>query len=245
MKILMIGNTASTGWNFKKGLEKQGHKVTLVFNDNKYLEGKPDYSLEWNTFLKKRFDDGYDIVHVHEPNYKKYLAVYNYLNDKNVYLVCHWHGSDLRLWGKCFPFKKYFFKKAVRHIISNPDLSWWLRDYRYKTCYIVDPVDTDMFYPNVSRQKKREICFNNNNKLDIKHSDMPDFINQFRCATVIPSMGLSPYLMSVTALECLSCGLQVKHHHGKDRNWVLNNASISIATEKLMEVYDWIMDLKN
>ena len=60
MKILMVGNTAFTGVNLKKGLEEQGHKVVLVTD------------IHWSDFLQKKYGiNGFDIVHIHTPNFKK------------------------------------------------------------------------------------------------------------------------------------------------------------------------------
>lgn len=250
LKILMVNNICSISYNLKKGLIELGHNVVLVFDEHKYLSGKPDYQLkDIKRFYKQYPDDFFDIVHIHYPCFKWIIPFRKYI--KHSKLILHWHGSDLREFPvsfykdfKNFCFKKlddiairYYKKKAVFHFYSTPDLSWWLRDIpKNKQMWFLNPVDIDMF--KSKNNGDNHIVFNNEFKLGIEHDLFPSFLEQFSSAEVVPSYNLNPFQLYVTTLECLSMDIKVKYHEDKNREWVIENCSIPIVVKRLEDVYN-------
>lgn len=228
MDVLMLGDAAFTGENLKKGLEKKGH---IVLHDT---------FLSWNNLFKKKYNEQhFDIVHIHSPNLKKLLIARKHL--KNSKLVCHWHGSDLRHPIKAFPVYNYFKKHSDFNLYSTLDLRWWLRDISDdKKMLFTCPVDTDLFKSNGNR-KQGNICFNGGGRSfkvhKIPHKDMPDYLNKYRIVDVINADGLDDGLLSVIAMEAVSCGCIVPQIPWLNREWVLSNANIQDQTEKLLEIY--------
>ena len=219
IKVLMVGNTASVGWNFKKGLEKEGHHCDIIFKERPNLEGK---RTEGGKLL-----DYYDIVHIHYPSHRWKLSYCNLGKT-----VLHWHGSDARKSHRNYFVKQKFRKIAKKSLCSTIDMNWWIPEAER----IINPIDTEMFKPML-RRKSGTVIFDNDHKKGIPHNEMPDYMNKFKEAVVYPAQKLSPYLISVTALECASCGLRVRHHPYMTREWVVKNASIESQTEKLLKIY--------
>jgi hypothetical protein len=57
---------------------------------------------------------------------------------------------------------------------------------------------------------------------------------------VLPKWPLSPYLLSVSAIEAIASGVKVVRHPYKDRQWALDNASIPATTDMLLQQYSSI-----
>lgn len=241
MNILMIGNTASISYNLKQGLEKVGHDVTIISSENNLCTGKFKYNLTNGIFQlslldKKLTKKHFDILHIHAPNTKIYLIGKFLAPDAKV--ILHFHGTSIRKPRKLFSFFiKSIIQKADYVLYSTIDLRWYLRFTKQKELFRC-PVDTDLFKPISNIKKEKSIIFNNSGKRNRKHEDMPLYMNGFISATIYPNCDLSPYLVSVTALECASCGLKVKYHSYMNRKWVLKNASIKSQTHKLLNIYN-------
>ena len=259
MNILIIGNTASTGWHLRNKLKERGHIAHLRFKETPTLSGKSD---------KEFFPvEEYDIVHFNAPQISAVRFIKEYTMWKKAKrVVCHWHGTDLR----CLDYKVYkknrkslkflspllytiyktsryltkrtFFKGADYNFYSTHDLAWWLRGIpNNKKEHIYCPIDTDTFKPIKCEKQGTFINIGGGlaeGKEKIKHDDMSKHLNKFEKAEIYPAYGISPYILSVTAMECLACGLKVKHHPEKDRNWIIKNCSTPVFTDKVLEVYE-------
>lgn len=241
MNILMVGSVCNVGCNLKVGLEELGHSVTLVSNRSVFDDYGPDFDLSWWDSFRKT-QDVFDIVHIHSPNLKKFLVCIR--DFKNSKLVCHWHGSDLRVFAKCFPVKSFFLNYADAHIYSTIDLAWWIPvGNKY---HIWCPVDTDLFRPNGNGDGVGEVIFDGGAKSysthRVHHNEMPGYLNRFSSASIHNAYGLDDHLMSVIALECISCGLSVKQFPLLDRKWVEDNASISVVAKKIESIYREVLD---
>jgi len=242
----MLGNTASTGYNLKLGLEKQGHTVKLLGNFHPYLEGKYDHGLFWKDIGKKFLDFKPDIVHSMDTNVKTFGILLRYI--KGAKFVCHWHGSDLRLAYReltKYVFFPWLFKFADYHLYSSRDLAWWLRSIPFsKKMFFICPVDVNMFKSFIPYNKRENdlLIIDNDSKFGIPHNEMPMIYNKYRRVFCYPSYGLSPYLYSVTEFEAGACGCKVPHHPEINRKWVISNASIESQTKKLLRVYNSLFD---
>lgn len=234
----MVGGSASVSGNLKTGLEHKGHTVVLACDPSPHNDDtvRYEYRLRWCFPLRKQFGDGYDIIHVHSPNLKKYLMIQPYLHD-GVPLVCHWHGSDLRIPFKSFPMKHHMIQNASMNIYSTCDLAWWIQT---KNKMLLNcPVDTDIFKP----LGKGEGCvvFDGGGKAyaahKIQHHLMPGYLNRFAEADIHNAMGLDDSLFSVIAFEAASCGLRVKQFPWMDRQWVVDNCDVDVVAERLERIY--------
>ena len=235
----MVGNTASVGWNLTKGLREKGVDVVFVGNKSNVTSGDYDYVLDWKTFLRKKYGKKhFDIAHIHSPNFKKLGASWKYI--KNAKLVCHWHGSDLRIPKKAFPVYHFLKRRGNYHLYSTVDLGWWLRKIpENKRQRFLCPVDTERFKPNGLKNKGMVTMSGGGsgfNKHKVIHDEMPGFLNQFEKANVYDT-NVDERLFSVAVFEAVACGLQVKQFPWMDRNWVLENASINSQTEKVFKIY--------
>lgn len=244
MNVLMVGNTCSMGWNLKKGLSKKNVNVTLVSDGNKLISGKYDYHPSWFYFLQKKYGKKhFDIVHLHSPNLKHLGLVWRYLT-KDTKLVCHWHGSDLRMRKEPFSAKWLLKEISNYHLYSTIDLAWWLRDIPdEKKMLFRQVIDTEMFKP-LNRDRKGTLVFGRggiHKDKYIPHDKIPELLNRYEMVKVFPAYGLSPYLVSASALEAASCGCKIYHHPYMDREWVKNNTSTESQTEKLINIYNELM----
>jgi hypothetical protein len=230
------------GQVLRRGLEKLGHTVVMADNPSVFDDGmKPEYDLKWYepVFGHLGEADDYDIVHVHSPNLKKFLAVIPY---SDVPLVCHWHGTDLRYWRKAWPVKRYMMKHAAMNLYSTVDLAWWLQGVpkRLLNC----PVDTELFKPG-DKPGEGSVVFDGGAKAysqhHIPHKDMPGYLRMFEFASIHNAMGLDDTLYSIIAFECAACGLMVEQFPWMTREWVLQNASIPVVTIQLQKIYQDVM----
>ena len=232
----MIGSPCNIGCNLKKGLEERGHSVTLVGDNSVFNDSPPDFLIRWKDIFQKKYGNDFDIVHIHSPNLKKLLLVFAYLRKSK--LFCHWHGSDLRMWTKTFPVKKLFLRISDANIYSTCDLGWWIRKSLKR--HIWCPVDTDVFKLNNERGVD-EITFDGGGKSfddhHIEHADMPEYLSGYASADIHNAFGLDDGLMSVIALECLSCGLKVNQFPLLNREWVVNNASVPVVAKRIEDFY--------
>ena len=243
MNVLMIGNVVSVGWNLTKGLRKNGIDVVFVDNENICTSGKSDYNMSWDDFLGKGYGKGdFDIVHIHAPNFKKLGLVWRYLND-DTKLICHWHGSDLRIFRKTFPVSRLLKKIADYHLYSTIDLAWWLRNVENtKKQHFRCPVDTDLFKPYGNKRDGLLVLSGGARTVDpLMHDDMPEYMNSFDYLDVTPAYDLSKKLLPVSMLEGGACGLYVLNHHWLTRSWVVANASIESQTKKLLDIYNGVL----
>ena len=249
MNVLMIGNIASTGWNLTKGLRNNSVNVIFVGNKNKCTDGNYDYSLSWHDFLRKGYSKKYfDIIHINSPNFKKLGLVWKYLTNYGIFfketkLICHWHGSDLRILRKTFPVSWLLKKIGNYHLYSTIDLAWWLRHVdKSKKQHFICPVDTDLFKPNNNIKQNLLILSNGGKtKYPILHKKMPNFMNQYKSVIIKPSHSLSEKLLQVSMLEGASCNLDVLNHTWLNREWVIKHASIESQTKKLITIYKKVL----
>ena len=235
-KILMVESDPFIGVNLKKGLENLGHSVTLDSGE----------IASWKRMFTKCYgNDDFDIVHIHSPNMKKVGCCWKYLKG-DTKLVCHWHGSDLRHPSKSFPVLRLMKRWGDLHLFSTIDLQWWLRDVKNSSLFVC-PVDTEMFKPDESIEKIDEVLkwgmgllhwgCEFEQEFFIEHDCVPKFLNNYRKVLCTPEDGLSPFLISVSALEAASCGLEVVHHPYMTREWILKNASIESQSTLLDSLY--------
>jgi glycosyltransferase involved in cell wall biosynthesis len=245
LKILMIGSQCCTSGNLKKALERKGHSVTLVYNSTTTDEPRHliDYPLLWRLPIKKRYGSDYNIVHVHSMNLKKFLLAFPYIITGTP-LVCHWHGSDLRISSKSFPVKCLSMRIAKMNFYSTVDLSWWIKVDKSKKMLLNCPVDTDVFKPNDTK-KIGTVVFNGGARAykthSVEHREMPNYLNQFESAEIHISYGLDDQLYSVLAFECASCGVVVNKFKWMTRKWVIENAGIKVIGDKVESVYKKIV----
>jgi hypothetical protein len=244
LKVLIIGNTANVGYNFKKGLISKGHTCHCWFKKTFCLSGFPD-----SNFLEPT---DYDVVHLDfcVLGIRGLLKWWRYIKNAKV-LMCYWRGTDLR--GKDFPllksipykifhyfWKQYLFKRADFHLYSTYDLGWWLRTVpKCDQAYNLQCVDTELFIP-INVHKSEDTLVREGGALcekQIYHENMYSVYNQHTRIKVTPAINLDSHLISVTALEALSCGLTVENHLDKDRDWVIENASIEVYTTKMLQLY--------
>lgn len=245
MKVLMIGNTASTGHNLTKGLRKLGIDVVFVGNNQKITSGEYDYNLSCKDFFQKKYGKNhFDIIHIHSPNIKKLGLVCRYL--KNAKLICHWHGSELRFPIKTFSVSHLFKKIGDYNLYSTIDLAFWLRDIDIRKKQLFRcPIDTDLFKPyNVNKKGTLVLSDGGKGKNIIFHCDMPFYMNNYVSLKVIPYYGLSEKLLQVSMLEGASCGLNVLNHSWLNRKWVKKNASVSTQANILLEIYGKVLNEK-
>lgn len=244
MNVLMIGNTASVGWNLVKGITDTDINVTFVGNHKDFLSGTYDYILSWKDFLHKNYGKTkFNIIHIQSPNLKKLGAIQRYM--KNAKLVCHWHGSDLRIPRKAFPVYKYLKKHGDYHLYSTVDLRWWLRtipeDQKER---FICPIDTEQFKPMGEKTNNNILIQGGGggySNYRIIHDDMPKFISQYKTAS-INDKDFDNNLLSVMALEAASCDVKVKEYPWMDREWVIENASIKSQTPKIIKIYERLIN---
>jgi len=236
MKILMVGSAANVGPVLKRGLERLGHTVVLVHNPSVFDDTVETKKLKWG-FPVKRYGDGFDVVHVHSPNLKKLLAVFPYWWHC-VPLVCHWHGSDLRVWRKSFPVKRWFIRHAAMNLYSTLDLAWWIQGApkRLLNC----PVDTELFKP-WAVPGSGMVTFNGGGRSfcdhRIPHKEMPEYLRRYSRADIHNSMGLDDGLFSVIAFEAAACGLDVAQFPWMTREWVMGSCGMDVIAEQMEEIY--------
>jgi hypothetical protein len=258
LKVLIVGNTASTGWHLKKELESRGHIAHLTTDNNPVISGKGDEQL-----LKPK---EYDIVHINFPliDLRNYKTIFSYILNSKI-IVAHWRGTDLRgisyneYKNKKLRLPKYllylivkrisrriFFNRANYHFYSTHDLAWWLRSIpEDKRSHLYSCINTNKFKPIKCKKEGTFINIGGGKGFDknkINHDDMPKHLNKFRKAEIYPNFEISPYILSVSAMECLACGLNVKHHQDKDRNWIIKNCSIPVFTDKVLKVYERLLE---
>jgi len=239
----------------KKGLEKiEGvARVDILFDEAPTIDGTP------TPFQSVLQPGQYDIVHYHYPFVKTYWKHKLYIENARV-LVCHWHGTDLRLTTFKNPLKnlykplqtalhKLMFEMADFHYYSTIDLSWWLRSLpRDKRSHIYQCIDTDIFKPLPTSVTKGIISLEKGSRgfetHKILHKDMPYKLSHYIRANIVPAEGLDQKLVQVSTLECLACGLFVNGHAGKDRRWVLDNASIPVVCSKTYDKYCELLSKK-
>lgn len=238
MKILMISTTPPVGQTLRRGLEALGHRVVIVDDPSPFDDAmKPEYHMSWSVSLRRRFGDGYDVVHVHSPNLKKFLLAYPYVK-RGVPMVCHWHGSDLRIWTRSFPVRRWFMRHAKMNLYSTNDLAWWVHG---RKMLLNCPVDCEMFKPG-EEPGHGTVVFNGGGKAfndhRILHENMPEYLQGYSMADIHNAMGLDDTLLSIIALECSACGLKVVQFPWMTRDWVLENASLPVIAKKVEQVYE-------
>lgn len=239
MKVLMMDNISSTSYYLSEQLEKFGYDITLVSDENVITTGRYDSSIKWSHWGKKIFGDHFDILHINSPNLKKVGVIIRYL--RNSKLICHWRGSDIRLWWKTFPVKNYLLGMADFHLYSTPDLHFWLRNIpEEKKMLFRSCVDTDLFKPN-GKPKKGLLEMDKRDVRNVPHEEMPDVYNQYEKIEVKNPLA-GKHIPSVTAMEAAACGLRVKHLPYLNREWVLKHASVRGQVCKLMGVYNSLIE---
>ena len=240
MKILMVDNTASVGWNLKKGLEKNGHSCTLVCDRHSVHSAVPDVLLSDVEFLTDEFSDDYDIVHIHCPSTKKIIKFFRYVTKTP--LVCHWHGTGLRKIKSYYPTKYLCNKYAKAHLYSTMDLKWFLNLFftNKNTHLFRCPIDTDLFKILNQGKRKERIVFDNNNKRYIEHDKMPELYNEYENVRIIHNA--DSHMVTVTAMEAVCCGCVVEDLEYLDMDWIFKNATIECQTKKLLEIYNGILN---
>jgi len=241
MNILMVGDAAFAGENLVKGLKQRGHTVFHV------------QVFSWFDIFHKKYDGFcFDVVHIHIPNFKKLLMVWRYVfrylffRDKHVKIVCHWHGSDLRHPLKTFPVYRFFQRFGDFHLYSTLDLRWWLKWVSEdRKMLFTCPVDT-MLFKSDGGVKEGNVVFRGGGKSfkdhRIPHDKMSGYLNRFSVVDVFNADGLDDGLLSVVAMEAVCCGCRVNQLPGLTRQWVVDNASIDVQTEKLLSVYGKVLN---
>lgn len=248
LKILIIGNTTSSGHNLQQGLLKYHNdkieRVDLVFKESQTLTGFSNSDL--------LVPEEYDIVLYSYPFFKTYLKYYKYITKSKV-LICWWRGSDLRLlkWGNPITtflyrsiqslFISWIFKRADYHLYSTYDLRWFLRSVpNHKKLHAFQIIDTEIFKDLNYISRNGTVYFENgsrNRNLNINHNSMPEYLNKYKFAEVVPAESIDPNILSVTALECLACGLIVKYHEDKNRDFVINHCSIKVRSKEMLDLF--------
>jgi hypothetical protein len=245
MNLLIISNTTSSGWNLKKGLEKYYpdffKRIDLVFDPSPTISGRQSENL-----LEP---DEYDFILYNYPFIKTYIKYKKYLNSGAI-IINWWRGTDLR--GKNFKnplvdigyklvhyfFTKAMFKKAEINLYSTFDLSWFIKSENKQHFYQI--IDTDKFIDNKNPYRNGTIVLSKGargyTKQKIKHKDMPEVLNRYKYARIYPAEGIDVNLLSVTAIECLACGLEVYNHEEKNRDWVIKNCSVKAGADRFMNV---------
>jgi hypothetical protein len=245
MNLLIIGNTTSSGWNLKKGLEKyysdSFKRIDLVFDPNPTISGhQSEYLLE---------PGEYDFVLYNYPFIKTYLKHKKYLNS-GAKIINWWRGTDLR--GKDFKnplmnigykimhyfFIRKMFKKAKINLYSTFDLSWFIKAKNKQHFYQI--IDTDKFINTNNPHRNGTIVLSKGakgyNKQRINHKNMPEVLNRYEYARIYPAEGLDSHTIQVSHLECLACGLIVYHHEEKNRDWVIKNCSIKAGADRFIKI---------
>jgi len=221
LRVLFAGDCANVAANLARGLEGRGVSVSYVQKSLRDPDRPSDVVLY----------DKYDIVHVSYPFHlwKARLAL------KARHLVLHWHGSDARNYFVGWPVKKFLRERAEVNLVSTVDLNYWIPEGKH----FLGCVDTSVFRPMPEVKKKKGLLEwgRGRSSVWIPHLQLPYYLNQFRAVEVFPSHGLSPKLVSVSALEAAACGLRVRHHPYMTRKWVIENAGVEAAASRLLGVY--------
>lgn len=235
MKILMVGNIASVNSSLTEELRNRGHHVVLVANNNTITSGSGDFSISWSDLFTKKFGDDFDIIHISSPNLKKFLICFRYFKKSKV--VCHWRGSDLRLWYKTFPVRRLFFHIGNVHLYSTIDLHFWLKDIpREKKYFFRSCVDTEKFKPFNIIRKKEMLTMDKGDDRTIPHDDMPKLFNEYKKIRSHNYL-VDDRIPSVTVMEAVACGCQSVFHPWMTRKWVIEHASVKSQTDKLISIY--------
>jgi len=218
MRVLHVGECAFVAENLVKGLNEEGVEAEHL--------NKP-----WSLPQCKE----YDVVHVHYPHHFWKLFVEK--RTKYEKLVLHWHGDDLRHFACRAYLKKHFLDNSDLNLVSTPDLQDKLED----AVLLENPVNTKMFDDFGWPRLNHAITLDNSTQERVlPHYMMPLLFNAYEEVTVLPGSklgSLNPGLLSVSALEALSCNCRVTHHPKKNRGFILEHHSIPVVTKKLIELY--------
>lgn len=248
MNLLIIGNTTSSGTHLKNGLRKYYpelfENIHLVFKEHPTIDGVSDKNL-----LEPK---DYDVVIYNYPFIKTYVKYKDYINNSKI-LINWWRGTDLR--GLTFKnpiinlayksihtiFKNMMFKKAYINLYSTYDLAWWVKTENKKQFFQI--IDTDVFKPifdpTIPKNEEPLILKKGARGFTIQkieHKQMPKYMNQFKKAEIYPAEGLDYHLINVTVMEALACGLEVKGHKEKDREWAIKNCSIKAGCDRMVKI---------
>lgn len=242
-----------------KGLRQKGIGADLV------VSLRHPYGFPYETVIEGRgtkflrrilsMSQGYSIVHVHGLLYR-FCADILTLKTLKRRVVLHFHGTELR---QAYKLTSVRFAQRISDevIVSTPDLL----AYGIRAKWLPNPIDP-VFKPLNSRARQgkalyfrkgyeaemekmvRQKCAEMGLKLTVPssfvpYSEMPYFLNQFEVffdRFAIPSL-------SKTALEALASGCKVMSWKGlvKNPEKMLQNHSLEVVTEKLMNVYEGVL----
>lgn len=253
MKILIINNTASTGWNLKLGLEKlYTIKVDIIFEEKPFLSGK---SNKITSLLNPKEYDAVFYIYPFISNIFK-PEINQYIKNAKI-LICSWCGTDLR--GKTFKnqikngiynllhnyYKNQMFSRADYHYYSTFDLAWWLQNIpNNKKQHLFQAIDTELF-KQTKQKVKGTIKFvggaKSFEKHKIPHDQFPSYISIFSDAIIIPAEGLDVNTIQTIHLECAACNVKLQYHKWLNRNFVIKYASKEVIAKK---VYKKIKELQ-
>ena len=240
MRILHIFNTAGIASIIGKWMDRIYGTESIIYQRKRWdLFGHTTYGKAWGgsrytfiirTLLKARLCD---IIHVHSVDQILPIIRLIYPNKP---IVLHYHGTDIRgRWNE--KHKKWSLADSL--IVSTKDL---LNDAPQGVTYIPNPIDTDLFYPNISsddvppnlglhfQYRADDIALKFANKFDLKlymsdrnipFTKMPDFLKRFRWYVDVKRDHKGRLLCvekgsgSLTGLEALACGLKVIRSNGQ------------------------------
>ena len=226
-RILIVGNTASIGWNLRKGLKKKkGIECDIIFKPKPIIEGEPTISTIDALKVWK-----YDIINIHFPTsrFKFPFVILSKLFRKK--LVVIFHGSDCRNVKHIYRLLKWIVCKLADKIFySTTDLRKYLPE---TAIWLPSPIDTEQFKPIDVKDKNVLIIDGTFGK--IPHNKMPLYLNRFKKVQTSIDLKLeTKAFISVMALEALACGCTVVGYEHLNRNYVINNHSIDIVTRKFL-----------
>ena len=252
MRILHVCNTAGVGSVIAKFMDRLFGTESLVVQRRVFDPyGFTTYGELWDCGAKMfafkclLLATKFDIVHVH--SFDKLIPFLKFIYPKKP-VVLHYHGTRIRnKWSE----RKKFWSKADKVLVSTSDL---MEEAPSDAIYLSNPVDTDLFYPqlNCNRKPKSALAFRYH--LDeekamsyvrkyylqltflerkIPYKEMLEIFNQYEYyvdRTEIPSL-------SKTALEALACGCKVVTWEGKILRELPSENRPENVVAKLFKIY--------
>lgn len=165
----------------------------------------------------------FDVLHVH---YDDFLLLPLDLRFRDISLVMHYHGSDIRgRWDE----KEKFWSRADAVLVSTRDL---LEGAPSRAVYLPNPVETEFFFDREAHIPGSGLCFSYGGdglarrfardlgvELDICERtvpflDMPDLLSRYEYYFDVRRPDLRSFL-SKTGLEALACGCKVVRGDGE------------------------------
>lgn len=200
LRVLHVWDQAGVASILAKYQKRLGHDAEVIkregfdkFGIDKFY-GTTIYSgssIGFYRYALKR-SKAFDIIHIHSQ-----VKIIPFLTKPT---VLHFHGSDLRQAGLFGSVENWVAKKlADKVLVSTPDLLSKLPNVEW----LPNPVDTDLFHPNVEKQCVEENIFYSETT-PCRYEYMPSYLHNKKIHVETKKWSLRK-----TSLEALACGIPV------------------------------------